>query len=153
MNTFRSQLFTAPLGSQRYDLRVGTRAWTTSRINLSICILGHTCVGHTPIHHTPRNIWHTCVDDMATLWSQRTIWYTCGRPSVRQATTQHLVHMCGRIADPPGHNSAFGTRVWTTRRFTRSQITIGYTCVGDNSNCKAGERTCGVRNKVGGISH
>ena len=75
--------------------------------------------------------------------SQFNIWYTCVDDSViHRVATQHLVHVCGRHVDPPGHNATFGTGVRTTRRFTRSQINICYKCVDDNSNCKLSERTC-----------
>ena len=56
--------------------------------------------------------------------------------SIHNAATQHLVHMCGRYADPRDQNAAFGTCVWATRRFTKAQINIWYTCVDDASACK-----------------
>ena len=100
---------------------------------------GHNSTFGTRVWTTRRltrsqlNIWYMCVDDTPN----------------HKITTRQLVHVCGRHADPFGHNATFGTSVWTTRRFTKSQINILHMCVDDNSNCNLGERTCGVRNKVG----
>ena len=143
MNTFRFQLFTAPSESQRYDLRVGARAWTRSRINVSICILGHTCVGHTPIHKvTIQHLVHVCGRrfELQKCASVRAVagtgWVTISHRSVRigpffNQTNEGKIHVDDfdfsfahrdhqvHHTKPQGHKSTFCTFVGTTRRFTR----------------------------------
>ena len=86
-----------PLG---HNATFGTHVWTTRRFTChksGFCLFPWTTSRFTG---SRRNIWYPCVDDTP----------------IHNVTIQHLVQVCGRHAHSPGHNSTFGTRVWTTVR-------------------------------------
>ena len=61
------------------------------------------------------------------------IWYTCVDDSpIQVANTYHLVQVRGRQADSVCQHASFGTRAWTTRRFSSPTFMVCSGRVGDS---------------------